>query len=146
MRTSIRFAVSAASLALASLAQAQTWPAKPVKIIVPYPPGGSVDVVTRKTAAKLQEQTGQTFFVENKAGATGTIGLSQVVQAPPDGYTLAANDTTYALLPHIFKKLPFNYTTDLIPISAYVFAPMSVVVKADSKYKTLGELIAAVKR
>src|SRR4029453_14312155 len=130
---------------MASLAQAQTWPSKPVKIIVPYPPGGSVDVVTRKMAAKLQEQTGQTFFVENKAGATGTIGLSQVVQAAADGYTLAANDTTYALLPPIFKKLPINYPPDLIPISAYVFAPMSVVVKADSKYKTLGELIAAAK-
>ena len=85
------------------------WPTKPVKIIVPYPPGGAVDVVTRKMAAKLQEQTGQTFFVENKAGATGTIGLAPVVQAPADGYTLAANDTTYALLPHIFKKLPFDY-------------------------------------
>jgi len=125
--------------------QAQAWPAKPVKIIVPYPPGGSVDVVTRKMAAKLQEQTGQTFFVENKAGATGTIGLAAVVQAPADGYTLAANDTTYALLPHIFKKLPFDYQKDLLPVGAFVFAPMSVVVKGDSKYKTLGDLLAAAK-
>ena len=124
---------------------AQAWPDKPVRIIVPYPPGGAVDVVTRKMAAKLQEQTGQTFFVENKAGATGTIGLSTVVQAPADGYTLAANDTTYALLPHIFKKLPFDHDKDLVPVGAYVFAPMSVVVKADSKFKTLGELVAAAK-
>ena len=69
-------ALTAALLAASSLAQAQTWPARPVKIVVPYAPGGSVDVVTRKMAAKLQEQTGQTFFVENKAGATGTIGSS----------------------------------------------------------------------
>ena len=96
-------------------------------------------------AAKLQEQTGQTFFVDNKAGATGTIGLAAVVQAPADGYTLAANDTTYALLPHIFKKLPFDHEKDLLPVSAFVFAPMSVVVKADSKYKTLGDLIHAAK-
>ena len=116
-----------------------------MKIIVPYPPGGAVDVVTRKMAAKLQEQTGQTFFVENKSGATGTIGLAAVVQAPADGYTPAANDTTYALLPHIFKKLPFDYQKDLLPVGAFVFAPMSVVVKADSKYKTLGDLIAAAK-
>src|ERR1043165_6193526 len=100
--------LAAAAFAASAFAQAQAWPAKPVKIIVPYAPGGAVDVVTRKIAAKLQEQTGQTFFVENKAGATGTIGLATVMQAPADGYTLAANDTTYALLPHIFRKLPFD--------------------------------------
>ena len=145
MKTSIRAALGAACLALASFAQGETWPAKPVKIVVPYPPGGAVDVVTRKMAAKLQEQTGQTFYVENKAGATGTIGLAQVVQSPADGYTLAANDTTYALLPHIFKKLPFDHARDLQPVGAFVFAPMGVAVKADSRFKTLGDLIAAAK-
>lgn len=145
MKTSIRFALGAATLALTGFAHAQAWPAKPVKIVVPYPPGGAVDVVTRKIAAKLQEQTGQTFFVENKAGATGTIGLAQVVQSPADGYTLAANDTTYALLPHIFKKLPFDHARDLVPVGAFVFAPMAVVVKADSKFKTLGDMIGAAK-
>ncbi|NRF70553.1 tripartite tricarboxylate transporter substrate binding protein [Aquincola sp. S2] len=145
MKTSLRLAFAAAAFALCSLAQAQAWPAKPVRIIVPYPPGGSVDVVTRKMASKLQEQTGQTFFVENKAGATGTIGLSQVVQSAADGYTLAANDTTYALLPHIFKKLPFDHAHDLLPVGAFVFAPMSVVVKADSKFRTLGDLVNAAK-
>jgi tripartite-type tricarboxylate transporter receptor subunit TctC len=141
----IKLAFAVAALGCGALAQAQAWPAKPVKIVVPYPPGGAVDVVTRKMAAKLQEQTGQTFFVENKAGATGTIGLASVVQSQPDGYTLAANDTTYALLPHIFKKLPFNHGGDLVPVGAFVFAPMGVVVKADSKYKTLGELLAVAK-
>lgn len=136
-------AAAAVWLAFAPVAQAQTWPAKPVKIVVPYAPGGAVDVVTRKMAAKLQEQTGQTFFVENKAGATGTIGLMSVVQAPADGYTLAANDTTYALLPHIFRKLPFDHEKDLLPVAAYVFAPMGVVVKADSKFRTLDEMVAA---
>lgn len=136
-------AAAAVWLAFAPVAQAQTWPAKPVKIVVPYAPGGAVDVVTRKMAAKLQEQTGQTFFVENKAGATGTIGLMSVVQAPADGYTLAANDTTYALLPHIFRKLPFDHEKDLLPVAAYVFAPMDVVVKADSKFRTLDEMVAA---
>jgi len=146
MKTFIKRAacVVAATLA-AGGAFAQVWPTKPVKIIVPYPPGGAVDVVTRKMAAKLQEQTGQTFFVENKAGATGTIGLAAVAHAPADGYTLAANDTTHALLPHIFKKLPFDYDKDLLPVAAYVFAPMAVVVKADSPYKTLADLVAAGK-
>lgn len=146
MKTSaLKLAFAAAALACSALAHAQAWPAKPVKIIVPYPPGGAVDVVTRKMAAKLQEQTGQTFFVENKAGATGTIGLASVVQSPADGYTLAANDTTYALLPHIFKKLPFEHGRDLVPVGAFVFAPMGAVVKAESRYKTLGELLAAAK-
>jgi tripartite-type tricarboxylate transporter receptor subunit TctC len=143
--TTIRLAFAAALLALTSLAQAQAWPTKPVKIIVPYPPGGAVDVVTRKMAAKLQEQTGQTFFVENKAGATGTIGISSVVQSVPDGYTLVANDTTFALLPHIFKKLPFDHAHDLVPVAAYVFAPMAVVVRAESNHKSLADLLSAAR-
>ena len=73
-----------------------TWPNKPVKIVVPYGPGGAVDVVTRKMAQKLTQQTGQSFIVENKPGATGTIAVLQVTRAEPDGYTLVANDTTYA--------------------------------------------------
>ena len=145
MKFFARAALAAAALAVTTVANAQGWPAKPVRVVVPYPPGGSVDVVTRKMAAKLQEQTGQAFFVENKPGATGTIGATQVAQAAPDGYTLVANDTTYALLPHIFKKLPFDHAKDLVPVAAYVFAPMSVVVKAESKYKTLGDLLAAAK-
>lgn len=124
---------------------AQSWPTKPVKIIVPYPPGGAVDVVTRRMATKLQEQTGQTFFVENKAGATGTIGINQTVQSAPDGYTLVANDTTYALLPHIFKKLPFDHEKDLLPLGAYMFAPMAVVVRNESPFKTLDDLLRAAK-
>ena len=138
-------ALAVAALAMTTGAHAQTWPTKPVRVIVPYPPGGAVDVVTRKMAAKLQEQTGQAFFVENKPGATGTIGATQVAQAPADGYTLVANDTTYALLPHIFKKLPFDYAKDLVPVSGFVFAPMSVVVKGDSKFKTLNDLLATAK-
>jgi len=145
MKNFVHVALAAIALASGTLAQAQAWPAKPVKIVVPYPPGGAVDVVTRKMAAKLQEQTGQTFYVENKAGATGTIGIAGVVQSPADGYTLVANDTTYALLPHIFKKLPFDHAASLEPVAAFVFAPMGVVVKADSKFRNLGELIATGK-
>ncbi|MBP0631696.1 MULTISPECIES: tripartite tricarboxylate transporter substrate binding protein [unclassified Cupriavidus] len=141
----LRALALAALAAMSMAAQAQGWPAKPVKIIVPYPPGGAVDAVTRKMAQRLSEQTGQSFYVENKAGATGTIGSGQVARATPDGYTLLANDTTYALLPHIFKSLPFDPAKDLQPVAAYVFAPMGVVVKAGGKYKTLADLIAAAK-
>lgn len=124
---------------------AETWPARPVRIIVPYGPGGAVDVVTRKMAQKLTEQTGQSFFVENKAGATGTIGAQMVAKAEPDGYTLMANDTTFALLPHIFKKLPFDHGNDLIPVGAFVFTPMALAVNANANYKTLRELVADAK-
>jgi tripartite-type tricarboxylate transporter receptor subunit TctC len=130
---------------LAPQAFAESWPSKPVKIIVPYGPGGAVDVVTRKMAQKLTEQTGQSFFVENKAGATGTIGIQMVTKAEPDGYTLMANDTTYALLPHIFKKLPFDHGNDLMPVSAFAFTPMALAVHANAKYKTLRELVADAK-
>lgn len=126
-------------------AQSAAWPNRVVKIVVPYAPGGAVDVVTRKMAQKLTEQTGQSFIVENKPGATGTIGANQVAQAQPDGYTLLANDTTYSLLPHIFKKLPFDHATQLVPVSAYVFAPMGLAVNASAKYKTLSDLTAQAK-
>ena len=124
----------------------EPYPSKPVKIIVPYAPGGAVDVVTRKIAQKLSEQTKQVFFVENKAGATGTIGVNQVAKSDPDGYTLVANDTTYSLIPHIFKKLPFDPNTDLVPISAFVFVPMGLVVNEDSKFKTLNDLILEARK
>lgn len=128
-----------------SIAQ-EPYPNKAVKIIVPYAPGGAVDVVTRKVAQKLTEQTKQVFFVENKAGATGTIGVNQVAKSDPDGYTLVANDTTFSLLPHIFNKLPFDPNADLQPISAFVFVPMGLVVSSESKYKTLNELIADARK
>lgn len=129
-----------------SVAHAQSdWPNRVVKIIVPYAPGGAVDVVTRKMAQKLSEQTSQSFVVENKAGATGTIGTNQVAQSAGDGYTLLANDTTYSLLPHIFKKLPFDHATQLVPVGAYVFAPMGLVVNAQSPHKTLADLSAKAK-
>lgn len=139
-------ALSASVLATPLVHAQLAWPVKPVKIIVPYGPGGAVDLVTRKMAQKLTEQTGQSFFVENKAGATGTIGAGLAAKAEPDGYTLMANDTTYSLLSHIFTKLPFNPNTDLLPVSAFVFAPMGLVVNAQSHFKTLNELLAEAKR
>lgn len=123
-------------------AAADTYPSKSVKVVVPYPPGGAVDQVTRRVAQKLTEQTGQSFFIENKAGGTGTIGIQQVVRSAPDGYTLVTNDTTYSILPHVFNKLAWDYDNDLVPVAAFNFAPVAVVVQASSPFKTLGELIA----
>ncbi len=128
---------------IAGSVQAQTaYPDKPVKIVVPYPPGGAVDQVTRRIAQKLTEQTGQSFFVENKAGATGTIGAAQVARSPADGYTLMANDTTYSILPQVFRKLPWDHAQDLVPVAGFNFAPTAVVVPAGSPFKTLADMVA----
>lgn len=146
LKTSRRTALLLLTVALPTYsAAADVYPSKPVKIVVPYAPGGAVDVVTRKMAQKLTEQTGQSFYVENRAGATGTIGALQVSKSASDGYTLMANDTTFSLLPHIFKKLPFDYAQDLVPVGAYIFAPMGLAVNAPSKFKTLHELVAEAK-
>lgn len=144
-RCSLMAATASLLLSMMPWALAETWPSKPVKIVVPYAPGGAVDVVTRKMAQKLTEQTGQSFFIENRAGATGTIGAQMVAKAEPDGYTLMANDTTFSLLPHIFKKLPFDPNADLMPVGAYVFAPMALAVNAQSRFTSLRDLVAEAK-
>lgn len=133
-------AIVLACAATAATAQ-PVYPDKAVRIVVPYPPGGAVDLVTRRIAQKLTEQTGQSFFIENKAGGTGTIGAAQVARAPGDGYTLMANDTTYSILPQVFKKLPWDYAHDLVPVAGFNFAPTAVVVAANSPFKTLNDLV-----
>jgi tripartite-type tricarboxylate transporter receptor subunit TctC len=134
----------AAAVAAISFAQVAVaaYPEKPVRIVVAYAPGGAVDVVARRLAQKLTEQTGQTFIVENKPGATGLIGTQQVVRSPADGYTLLAIDNTYSILPYAFKKLPWNHEQDLVPITVSIFTPVMLVVRADSKYKDLATLLA----
>ena len=121
------------------------YPLKPVRIVVAYPPGGATDVVARKMAQKLSEQTGQTFLVENKPGATGTIGTRFVAEAAPDGYTLLAIENTYSIYPHVFKQLPFDHAKALRPITTTVFVPVLIAVNADSPHKSLADLIAFAK-
>ena len=142
-----KVALGIASLVLASSLQAmaQQWPAKPVKVIVPWAPGGAVDTATRKVAQKLADQLGQPFVVENKPGASSTIGSQLVVNAPADGYTLVANDMSYSLLPYVFKKLPFDHEKDLVPVSTTMIAPYAIAVKADSPHKTLQDLLKTAK-
>jgi tripartite-type tricarboxylate transporter receptor subunit TctC len=135
-----------AMVAMAALGPAfAAYPDKPVRIVVPYAPGGAVDVVARKLAQKLSEQTGQSFFVENKPGASGTIGAQQVIRAAPDGYNLLALDNTFALLPFVFKKLPWEGEIPVVPIAVTAYTPVLVLVNSDSKYKDLGSLIAFAK-
>ena len=137
--------LAAALLGASCGAWADNWPSRPVRIIVPYPPGGAVDVATRKVAQKLSDNLGKAFVVENKPGASSTIGDQFVAKAPPDGYTLMANDMSYSMLPYVFKSLSFDQEHDLVPVTTTMFAPYAIAVKADGPYKTLKDVLDAAR-
>ena len=137
---------SLASLVPALAGAQETWPAKPVRIVVPYPPGGSTDVLGRQVALHLGKALGSTVIVDNRAGATGTIGAAEVARAAPDGHTLLAMDNTYAMLPHLFGKLPFDHAAAFRPVTVSAFSPVMLAVHRDAPWRDLASLIAAAKR
>jgi tripartite-type tricarboxylate transporter receptor subunit TctC len=127
-------------------AHAQAWPSKPVTLVVPFPPGGSTDSLARALTPKLQQKFGQTFIVDNKAGATGTIGAAQVKRAAPDGYTfLVTSLGPLVIAPHLLKAVPYDAGKDFDLLTVAVQAPNVLVVPATSKYKTVADVIAALK-
>jgi tripartite-type tricarboxylate transporter receptor subunit TctC len=138
-------AVCALSLPLAAPVHAQAWPTKPVKMVVPFSPGGSTDVVARMLGQRLSEIWGQTVVIENKAGAGGNIGADMVAKSPADGYTLLMASGSITINPHIYAKMPFDTQKDLVPISNVASGPMLVVVQDKAPYKSIKELIAAAK-
>lgn len=130
----------------ASGAMAQGYPAKAVHIVVPYPPGGAVDTVGRLLAAKLQAALGQPVVVENKAGAGGLIGSSQVAQSPADGHQLVlASVSSHAIAPSVYRKMPYDPLADFTPITLVASTPYIVTVHPSVPAKTLAELIAYAK-
>ena len=141
LRGLFRVAAALAALICGSALAQDTYPSRPVQIVVAYPPGGAVDTIARKIAQKLSEQMGQQFVVENKPGASGTIGAREVARAEPDGQTLLAIDNSYAMLPYVFAKLPWDHATDLVPITVSAFSPIMVVVGEGSQFKDLGGLL-----
>ena len=125
---------------------AQAYPTKPVKLIVPFPPGGPTDIVGRFVATKLSETLGQQFVVENRAGAGGTVGSEVASQAPADGYTLLYGSTsTLAMAPSLYRKLAYDPRKSFAPISLVSSGPMLVAVNASVPANTLAELIALAK-
>ncbi|OZI40035.1 twin-arginine translocation pathway signal [Bordetella genomosp. 5] len=146
MNRSMRLCAAVALTAFTSLAHA-AWPEKPVKIVVPYPPGGNVDVAARLIAPGLQAALGQPFIVENKPGAGGMIAGEQVARSDPDGYTLfmAANGPLL-FSPLIFKREAYKWDRDFAPISSISYTPLVLQVKPALPAKTLGELIELAKK
>src|ERR1700744_5973856 len=126
-------------------AQQSGWPDRPVKIIVPFAPSATSDTISRRMAQALTQRLGQSFYVENRAGGMGTIGMAEAARARPDGYTLVANDTGFVMLPHLMKNIPYDTQKDFIPIAAYVFSPFGVVVNAESPIHSLAGLIEKAK-
>jgi tripartite-type tricarboxylate transporter receptor subunit TctC len=131
--------------AAAPAALAQSWPAKTVKIIAVFPPGGSVDQVSRIFAAQLTTQLGQQFIVENKGGASGSIGAAAVAQAAPDGYTFGVVFDTHGVNPSLIPNMPFNTTKDLASVMFVGTSPMAIVAHVDQPYKSFRDVLAASK-
>ena len=130
----------------AVLCSAQAWPGKqPIKLVAVFPPGGSVDQVARILAQPLQAQLGQTVIVENKGGASGSIGAAFVAQAPADGYTFAVVFDSHAVNPALIPSLPFDTKKDLAPITLIGTAAMVIATPAGSEYKTVGDGVTALK-
>ena len=133
-------------LAVATGAWAQAWPSKPVTLLVPFPPGGSTDLIARTLAPKLQERLGGSFVVDNKGGAGGTVGAGQVKRAAPDGYTLFVSSLgPFVIGPHLIKNVPYDALKDFDYITVAVQAPNVLVVPVTSPHKSLAELMAHLK-
>lgn len=139
-------AVALALYVCAGSAFAQNYPAKPVRLVLPYPPGGGTDVIARPLAQKLTEQLGQQVIVDNRGGANGNIGMEFVAKSPPDGYTLLfALTAQYAVNPTLYPKLPYDPVRDYAPISLLANAPYLLVVHPSIPAKSVKELIALLK-
>ena len=126
-------------------AMAQQYPNKPIRLIVPFAPGGGTDITARAIAMKLTEALGQTVVVDNRAGANGTIGADIAAKAPPDGYTLSMISSSHSVNPSIMKKLPYDLITDLAPITQATTQPYALIVHPSVAAKSVKELIALVK-
>jgi tripartite-type tricarboxylate transporter receptor subunit TctC len=139
--------IASAALAFASplFAQAQAFPAKPVRIIVPYPPGGSVDPVARMLAQKLGDLWGQQVIVDNRPGASTIIGTDAAAKSPPDGYTLLFTASTHVSNPLLFPRLPYDSVKDFAPVTAVYLADFVLVAHPSVKGNTLQEFIADAK-
>jgi len=136
------FAALALAAASSGFAQAQPWPSRPVRVVIPFPPGGTLDTVGRLLAQKLGEQTGQPFIVENRPGGNGVIGADVVSKAPADGYTLLFNASTFTTAPMTMKSVPYEVVRDFTPVALVAKAPLSVAINKNLPITDVKSLIA----
>jgi len=145
-RRAVLAGLAASSLLPASRAWAQAWPQRPVKIIIPFPPGNTLDIMSRLIQPKLAELLGQPVVVENMAGASGQIGLSAVARAAPDGYTIGGGQGgTLTTLPHTTRKLSYDPLKDFAPIALSTTNFLGIAANLDAPFKTIPEMIAYAK-
>jgi tripartite-type tricarboxylate transporter receptor subunit TctC len=138
-----RRAVLTLGMSLLFATGAYAWPDKPVTLVVPFPPGGSTDLIARTLAPKLQEKFGGSFITDNKAGATGTIGAGIVARAPADGHTLLVSSLgPYVIAPHLLAKVPYDALKDFDYITVAVQAPNVLVVPTSSPHKSMADVMA----
>lgn len=146
LRTTLSCLFAAAAMAAFASAQAQPYPAKPVRIVVPFPAGGNADIFARAFAQKLGEATKQTPIVDNRAGAAGIIGTQFVAKSPADGYTLLFGTTgTHTTNPAVYAKLPYDPVKDFAPVSNFADSPFLLVVHPSVPAKTLKDLVTLAK-
>ena len=145
-RCALRRLISAGLISAAPLAMAQdAWPSKPVRLVVPFAPGGATDVLARMLAQRLSTLWGQSVVVDNRAGAGGNVGADLVAKSTPDGTTLLFASGSITINPQLYKRMPFDTRKDLVPITNAAQGPMLVVVPDTSPARTLKELIAMAK-
>jgi tripartite-type tricarboxylate transporter receptor subunit TctC len=145
MRMSLRCGVALLLVTLASVAAAQGYPTRPVRLIIPFPPGGSNDIVGRMIAAQLGERLGQQMVVDNRGGAGGTIGTELAAKSQADGYTLLLISTAYAFNTSIYKKLPYDPARSFVPVALLGSGPGVLVVNPALPVNSVAELVALAK-
>jgi len=144
-RNILASALAIAVLGVAATAMADTYPSKTVTIVIPFPPGGTLDVVGRMLAQKLTEQMGQSFIVDNRPGAGGTIGAGVVKNARPDGYTLLFSPSTFVSTPMTMPTPPYDAVKDFTPVALVAKAPLAIAVRSDLPFNDVKGLIAYAK-
>jgi tripartite-type tricarboxylate transporter receptor subunit TctC len=139
-------ALIAFTLLFCAAANAQPYPNRPVRIIVPFPPGNTTDIMSRLVAPKMAERLGQQVIVENRPGASGMLGLDYVAKSPPDGYTIAAGQGgNMVVLPHTSKNIPYDALKDFAPITVSTTNYLGIVANPNAPFKTIGEMVAYAK-
>ncbi len=141
-----RAALALIASALSAGAFAQAWPAKPIRIVVPFPPGGGTDIIARETSQRVAKATGWTFVIDNKPGAGGNLGVDSVAKSPADGYTIVLGQSSnLAINPTLYSKLPYDPQKDLAPIVLVANAPLVMVTGMNTPYKSLADVVTAAK-